>query len=295
MSSIPNDFPGMSHLTRLKTYTDDPTPVKGIDFVSPLALKALGRLKDSEKNKHTFKLDNDLNLDDNLEEVWVSNLQKIAESLPPEVVEMLSDIFNTFLESKDDKKIELALQLIKISQENRIDLFEIFEESLNNQDKVFSRFKSKLKETINLSIKINLYKELLNWIRKSEFKRVSIIYEHLYRSPFSPISKGLDKARKDEIHDLKMKYFNLNKEIDQTIYSNDFLLNFYTKTSELLWEEDIKALTKSNEICYEQKASLEKEHAQELLKINEKYEILFEQEKEQHARNEVALKIKQEV
>jgi len=295
MSLISNDFPGASYLARLKAYTDNPTPVKGIDFVCPLALKALERLKDSNASEKTIKLDNDLNLDDNMDEVWISGIQKAAENLPPEVIEKLSSIFNTFLQGKEDTKNELAALLVKITHENSVDLFNIFEEALSGCGKIVEKFKASLKNIVNLSIKIELCNELLIWIKKVEFKRISIIYKHHELLPFSSVPIGLNKAKKDEIYDLKMKYFNLTKENDQTIYSNEFFLNFYKKTCELFWEEEVKALIESNEICYAQKISLQEEEAKGLLSINEKYEILFKEEKEQQARREEAFKIQREV
>ena len=68
MFLMPTDFPNMSSLERLKIYVDDPSPVKGIDFVCPLALRAIESLKDS-KNNHSFRLDSNFNLEENMEEV----------------------------------------------------------------------------------------------------------------------------------------------------------------------------------------------------------------------------------
>lgn len=275
LASIPNT----TYFSRLNTYLDNPTSIKGIDFVGPMALKAIERLRAETPSKYEIKLDSSFNLDNALDEIWMECILKRIENLPSEAIETFSTIFNEFPQKTEEVKNELAFKFIRTAEKNGIDLLNLFHKAIRNQIKLFKKIEIEFKNEWKPLIGKIHCEELLKWYNKNEKERILKIYKHIQISPFTRIPRGLEKDQKDEIFKVKMKYFNLLSGMNQKIYMNNFLLDFYRGTCKEFWKKEISKLKMSNEICSNDKSLLEAYKKKELLEVKQKYMKLFKKEK----------------
>lgn len=263
-----------THLERFIQYTDDPTPINALDFISPIAIKALGTRAASSSLEPTPIVEEIPIGDYIIERPWISSIQTCAETLSQEVIQSLSDIFHKALNCPTEEKGVLASALITIAEDNGIDFFAILQSAIENSKAKFEDLHQLEKEMCRLQIQKDLCTSVGEWLRDAERKRLSIIFDYRMSPLYSRVFSGLNSEKEEELYNVEMRFYQPLSDIDREVFSNTFCLNEYEQYNEFCWDEEIASLVASNENLRQQKAVVHAEKAKAIDEIDEKYRIL---------------------
>lgn len=258
---------------RLEAFANDLTPINGMDLIGPLALKAIDHLQNPSGSSR------DLNVCLNApgEAAWITAIKATAKDLPHEVIQNLKALINTFLVAEDDEsKITVTNELLRVLQENKIDFREIFVDVA----KILVFSLSTIKEINRRQIELKLNDPLLEDLKDSLRKRIQMIWDYHHPPCFSLRPIGLHKEKADEVYRLELKLYDEMAPIIHDLYRNSLLRNEFRDDRET-WAGDLQELDTVDSVLHEKQTALKTKHAEALKAVEDKYEVLFQHEREQ--------------